>query len=203
MFDSVTLAKWREQDKQDLLDEQRRSRVNTENLSAEDKHGADYEDRTLPSTPVPLALQHNLEPDPKSNPRISQFPEEETLDEGAAVRYKARVQSFKADGHSWPRVRHFFFWMVHNVVVHPMLGLVVNDKTTALHDLSSQWLNKANRTSLVGRQLLFTEVPVVQKRGFWLLHNVLAHVLIGFLPCKLTFAFHDWTAKKMSVPGWV
>lgn len=33
--------------------------------------------------------------------------------------------------------------------------------------------------------------------GWWLVHNLVAHVLIGVAPVRLAFAFHDWTSRKM------
>ncbi len=33
--------------------------------------------------------------------------------------------------------------------------------------------------------------------GWWLVHNLVAHILIGILPIKPFFDFHDWTSIKM------
>lgn len=32
---------------------------------------------------------------------------------------------------------------------------------------------------------------------WWLMHNCVSHPLIGVLPFKHTFNFHDWTSRKM------
>jgi hypothetical protein len=40
--------------------------------------------------------------------------------------------------------------------------------------------------------------PVYKHHYWWLLHNCIAHPLIGVLPCKSTFDFHDWTSKKIN-----
>lgn len=42
------------------------------------------------------------------------------------------------------------------------------------------------------------EKPVYKHHAWWLVHNCVAHPLIGFLPCKATFDFHDWTYKKIN-----
>ncbi len=34
-------------------------------------------------------------------------------------------------------------------------------------------------------------------RSWWLVHNLVAHPLIGILPFKPFFAFHDWTSHRM------
>jgi hypothetical protein len=41
-------------------------------------------------------------------------------------------------------------------------------------------------------------VPVVKHRLLWLLHNNVAHFAMGLYPCAVTFAFHDWTSRKMA-----
>ena len=40
--------------------------------------------------------------------------------------------------------------------------------------------------------------PKVRHRGWWLLHNNVAHPLLGLFPCGLTFLFHDWTSRKLN-----
>jgi hypothetical protein len=42
------------------------------------------------------------------------------------------------------------------------------------------------------------EKPVYKHHVWWLIHNCVAHPLIGVLPCKKTFDFHDWTSKKIN-----
>lgn len=41
-------------------------------------------------------------------------------------------------------------------------------------------------------------VPVIRHRLLWILHNNVAHFALGLYPCPVTFAFHDWTSKKMA-----
>lgn len=36
--------------------------------------------------------------------------------------------------------------------------------------------------------------------GWWLVHNLVAHPLIGVAPVSPTFRFHDWTSHKMQPP---
>jgi len=38
-------------------------------------------------------------------------------------------------------------------------------------------------------------LPTLRYRAWWVLHNVVAHPLIGILPCHETFEFHDWTSR--------
>lgn len=40
--------------------------------------------------------------------------------------------------------------------------------------------------------------PVLQHHCWWLIHNCVAHMLIGLLPHSKTFSFHDWTSKKLN-----
>lgn len=41
------------------------------------------------------------------------------------------------------------------------------------------------------------DVPWFTHTAWWLVHNCVAHMLIGFLPFGPLFKFHDWTSKKM------
>ena len=79
--------------------------------------------------------------------------------------------------------------------MHPLLGIAPHRITTDLHSLSSAWLNKHGYRG--------QSVPKVKNRSAWLLHNVVAHTLIGLVPCEETFRFHDETAKAMGVPNWM
>lgn len=38
----------------------------------------------------------------------------------------------------------------------------------------------------------------IKHLGWWLVHNCVAHPLIGVLPIRATFDFHDWTSKKLN-----
>jgi hypothetical protein len=41
-------------------------------------------------------------------------------------------------------------------------------------------------------------LPAVRHYGWWLLHNVASHSLLGLCPVSLTFKFHDWTSKRLN-----
>ena len=41
------------------------------------------------------------------------------------------------------------------------------------------------------------KLPFPKLAFWWLVHNNIAHPLIGFLPFQPLFDFHDWTAKKI------
>jgi len=40
--------------------------------------------------------------------------------------------------------------------------------------------------------------PVIEHHFWWILHNNIAHLLIGLIPIKLFFDFHDWTSRKLN-----
>jgi len=110
-------------------------------------------------------------------------------------RYRDRLELFERDGKPNPKLRHTVFWVLHNCVAHPLLGLRPNRVTVDLHSLTSAWLNKKNIRSV--------PTPIIDDRKVWRIHNCVAHVLIGLAPCRETFAFHDASAEEMKVPGWV
>lgn len=35
---------------------------------------------------------------------------------------------------------------------------------------------------------------------WWIIHNCVAHFLIGVCPLRAFFKFHDWTSHKMTAP---
>jgi hypothetical protein len=41
------------------------------------------------------------------------------------------------------------------------------------------------------------EVPWATHTFWWVIHNCVAHVLIGVLPFRASFDLHDWTSRKM------
>lgn len=41
------------------------------------------------------------------------------------------------------------------------------------------------------------EQPWAKHRFWWLVHNTVSHPLIGLVPWRPMFRFHDWTSKKM------
>lgn len=40
--------------------------------------------------------------------------------------------------------------------------------------------------------------PLIKHHFWWFVHNCVAHPLIGVLPVKSAFDFHDWTSKKIN-----
>ncbi len=119
----------------------------------------------------------------------------------SAERYVMRQKRFRLDGRPHPGLRHHVAWLAHNLVAHPLLAIAPNRATAELHELTSQWLNNPWQSGRV--RIIERTAPEINNRATWVLHNLVAHVAIGTVPCKATFAFHDWTAKIMKVPGWV
>ena len=39
--------------------------------------------------------------------------------------------------------------------------------------------------------------PAARHTFWWLLHNCVAHPLIGIVPKRFAFEFHDWTSRKL------
>jgi len=155
-------------------------------------------------------------PTPKQPPRKDSEPKEEPKEDeqkrGSEGRFYARIERFKEDSRAIPLLRHHALWMVHNCVSHPVLAVMHNDAALEFHELTSQWLSKkpaAKSETLFGapihhrRILNMPPAPVVRNKVAWFVHNAIAHPLIGILPTKLTFDFHDKTAEWMDVPKWV
>jgi hypothetical protein len=121
------------------------------------------------------------------------FDEEKDPVGSSAVRYASRQVRFVKE----PKLYHTALWVLHNCVAHPLLGILPCRETVDIHKLTSMWLNKEKALFRSG------VVPVIPNRKAWVVHNVVAHTLIGVAPCKTTFEYHDRTAREMAVPGWI
>ena len=58
-------------------------------------------------------------------------------------RFHIRAKQFATDGKPYPKLRHAYWWLLHNVVVHPLLGLFPTKTTFRWHDVTSDGLNHA------------------------------------------------------------
>ena len=117
----------------------------------------------------------------------------DTQDRGSEWRYWERIHE-----HAWRKVsvhKHNFWWIMHNVVAHPLLGIAPGAKTVRFHDYTSEHLNLDSKVS--------SSMPVIGNRLAWIRHNVLGHLAIGLWPSEATFKYHDETAEEMNVPNWV
>ena len=93
--------------------------------------------------------------------------------------------------------RHRGWWLLHNLVAHPLLAFVRGPRAVAFHDWTSRRLNLGTGEGIG------SPPPDVRRPLWWIVHNALSHVAIGVAPCKATFRWHDATARRMGVLGWV
>lgn len=103
----------------------------------------------------------------------------------------------KADG----LYQFYAWWLFHNCIVHPAIGLFPSDETVDLHEWASEKLDtdfRKKRNKRIKREA----IPKIPNKLAWIKHNVLAHMAIGLAPCSLTFFWHDKTAEEMGVEGW-
>jgi len=110
---------------------------------------------------------------------------------------------------------HLFHWLLHNGLVHPLLGLAelarvltqdhypFTQLAVDLHDLSSWWLNNPGHWTPESEPYHMERAPQIPKLLSWLIHNNLVHPMIAFAPCQTTFELHDLSAKEMGVEHWV
>lgn len=115
-------------------------------------------------------------------------------------RYHQRIALWTAGRERLARVaaslEHRAWWLLHNLVAHPLLAVVQRPRTVALHDWTSRRLNRDDG-------LAASTIPRPERRLWWILHNLVAHPAIGLVPCGITFRWHDITARRMRVAGWI
>ena len=115
---------------------------------------------------------------------------------GSEDRFTKRQEWWKQTGKSFPLVRHHFWWVLHNVVSHPLLGVFPFQWTVDFHDWTSKHLN-------VRDKIRPSPLPEIPNYWTWLWHNSAGHIAIGIFPVEAAFTYHDWTSKKMNVDKWL
>lgn len=60
---------------------------------------------------------------------------------GSYGRFKERIKKFKDKHTDFPRVRHGFWWVMHNCVAHPIIGVLPVKKSFDFHDFTSDKIN--------------------------------------------------------------
>lgn len=115
---------------------------------------------------------------------------------GSHARYERRKRLWKDKGVSLPLVRHYLWWLVHNCVSHPTLGLLPLRPMVWFHDWTAKHLN-------VRDKIRPSKAPEIPSRWRWFWHNCVGHLAIGLVPCETTFKFHDRTSREMAVKYWV
>jgi hypothetical protein len=114
----------------------------------------------------------------------------------SASRYDHRRRRWARRHRLLPGVRHHAWWLLHNCISHPWLGIVPSPRAIWFHDFTSQHLNQFPRQRTSPR-------PQIENRWSWAWHNIAGHLAIGLLPTEGSFRFHDRTATAMKVPDWV
>lgn len=96
-----------------------------------------------------------------------------------------------------PILRYRIWWIIHNCIIHPILGFLPIKPIVFAHDWTSMRLN-------LYVKIKKSPIPqlTIEKYIPWIIHNVAAHSIIGIFPTEKTFLFHDKTAKKMNVHNW-
>lgn len=69
------------------------------------------------------------------------FDEEKAELLGSHGRYEERVRRFQESGVRFPRTRHYFWWMTHNLFAHGMLAVFPCRPAFRFHDWTSVKLN--------------------------------------------------------------
>ncbi len=112
------------------------------------------------------------------------------------VRYHYRRNKWKEKKKLFPLSRHNFWWVIHNCISHPLLGVNPSDKTIWFHDWTSKKLN-------IKKSLVKSPNPNITNKRTWIWHNVIGHILIGIRPNTRSFKYHDYTAEAMNVSDWL
>lgn len=136
------------------------------------------------------------------------FFEEYSIKSTSEDRFWERIYNFQSAKKSL--FEHNFWWMIHNILAHPLLGLFPCKATVRFHDYTSDKLNLIEVRKTWKRYRIEeiknanSSIPkVINNKWAWIQHNCVSHVKIGFWPNEKTFKEHDQTAEKMNVDGWV
>ena len=113
-------------------------------------------------------------------------------------RYYRRLEVWKASRRAFPRLRHHFWWLLHNLAAHPVLAFTQSSAAIWLHDYTSMKLNN--------RAEIRPSPPAIiqpESRKAWIIHNLFGHLAIGLFPVEVAFRFHDRGAVAMGVEDWL
>ena len=116
----------------------------------------------------------------------------------SASRFAHRQKLWKDRHRVAPTVRHHAWWLLHNLIAHPVLGLRPSPRVVWFHDWTSQHLNTR-------RRFVASPPPVIPpgKERAWRFHNIVGDVAFGLAPIEAAFRFHDRTSEAMGVSDWV
>ena len=142
------------------------------------------------SFPTPQPKKHKPNPHQKRRKDGKQQRQPRNMRE-----YHDQIWALRATGGILGGIRHVLWWLLHNCVAHPMLGMVPGAPTVRFHDWSSDRLN-------LRKVPYVSPMPQVERRWSWLLHNCVVHPLMGIAPLFYVFDWHDDTASDMHVKGW-
>ena len=115
---------------------------------------------------------------------------------GSGFRYTRRQMLWREEHRVLPRVRHHGWWLVHNCVSHPLLGIRASERVIWFHDWTSMHLNCRS-------EIRPSAKPEIPNWRLWAWHNIAGHLAIGLVPIDASFEFHDRTSEAMNVPKWV
>lgn len=115
---------------------------------------------------------------------------------GSEARYRTRQERWRREAVVLPALRHHGWWLLHNAVSHPLLGVAPLQFAIDFHDWTSMRLNRR-------RQIKASPAPEISHPLRWAVHNIIGHLAIGLLPCTATFAYHDQSAEAMAEPDWL
>lgn len=115
---------------------------------------------------------------------------------GSYRRYLGRKRKWARQRPWLSALRHHGWWLAHNLLAHPWLGVSPSPRAIAFHDWTSLHLNLFPR-------LRPSAPPEISDFGAWAWHNIVGHVAIALFPFPQMFNFHDRTAEAMAVRDWV
>jgi hypothetical protein len=121
---------------------------------------------------------------------------------GSEARYYARKKKWEQEVSLLSQLRHHGWWLLHNAVSHPWLGVAPSLSAIWFHDYTSMRLNRRRQIKQSPEPLVLAS-PIEAHRREWLIHNVLGHLAIGFFPCRASFKYHDRGAEAMQEPEWL
>lgn len=173
------------------------------------------------STPIPDEVPQGADPEEVEQPEPPPFDVRTLTSWGRSQMRLEDWQQFY--GGALGKRLYRLHELLHNNVVHPLLGLSylvdrISEEMTGeyyplsqlmvdLHHLSSHWLNNPGHWAPLGGNDLggfkLERAPEVHNLKAWLLHNMVAHPLLGLFPGPRTGAYHDKTAHEMGVDHWV
>lgn len=118
------------------------------------------------------------------------FTQEEMKVLGSRERFANRIEKFRSRNELDKDLYNLHLETLELIEIERLNGECIDDH--------KEWCEKYIEDNKNYKRPFRIFHPVIEHHFWWLMHNWAAHFMIGLLPLKPFFDFHDWTSVKLN-----